>query len=124
MKYECPFCSATIEVNHPKIIHSGFSDCGFLYCSKCGDLLTWNMYDVGYRALMQDKAPWVLTEEDKHKVESSVIGCPCGGRFTFVAKPRCPNCNTEIPGILPDKMHWVQLKNLIDGEKVNIWRTQ
>ena len=124
MKYTCPFCNTLIEVNYPDIIHAGFSDCGFLYCNRYGDLLTWSMYDVGYTTIIKGKPPWSLGEEEKVKIENALIDCPCGGKFKFQCHPRCPSCNNEIPEIAPDRIHWVRLRNLIDGEKQNIWKSQ
>ncbi len=124
MKYECPSCKLTIIAEYPDVIHAGFSGCGFMYCDECGDLLTWSTYDVGYNAAIPENQPWDLTSDEKRRVEKAVIGCACGGTFRFDAKPRCPGCNAEIPGIIPDSIHWVRLKRRIDGEKVNIWKTQ
>ena len=94
-----------------------------MYCNKCGNILTWSTFDPKYRTMV-DKHPWSLTEEEKKKVEEAVIPCDCGGKFTFSANPRCSNCHNEIPGILPDNIHFVVLGNRIDGEKqnVNIWK--
>jgi hypothetical protein len=122
MIYKCPFCHHVIEVNYPKVIHAGFSDCGFLYCNKSGDLITWSSYDKTYESLVPGKHPWMLSKKEQALIEGNLIDCPCGGKFTFAAHPRCPNCNAEIPDILPDDIHWVELKNLIDGEKENIWK--
>ena len=121
--YECPACHYTIKVDYPKVIHAGFSNCGFLYCDKGGDLVTWSSFDKVYESLIPNKHPWTLNAKEKALVERSLTACPCGGKFTFAAKPRCPNCNHEIPEIV-DHIHWVELKNYIDGEKQNIWKSQ
>jgi hypothetical protein len=123
MLFNCPSCEHLIIVEYPRIIHAGFNDSGFLYCNTCGDLLTWSSYDVAYQSLLGGKPPWDLTEDEKSIIESHVVKCPCGGAFTFKALPRCPECTQPIPGIIPDRIHWVQLRNRIDGEKEQIWKT-
>ena len=121
MKFQCPSCSYVIDVSYPKIIHAGLSDCGFLYCDKSGDLVTWSSYDKTYQSLVPNKHPWTLNAEEKALVEQNLIECPCGGKFTFAAQPRCPNCNHGIPNVV-DNVHWIELKNCLDGERQNIWK--
>lgn len=120
MKYTCSFCGFMTEVKYPKIIHAGFSNLGFMYCNKCGDVLTWSSFDPIFEKIVGRKHPWSLTSVEKREVENAIIKCKCGGDFTFSAKPRCPNCNNEIPDIVQDEIHFVILKNRIDGENENI----
>jgi uncharacterized protein with PIN domain len=124
IKQNCPECNYEINVSYPDIIHSGFNDSGFLYCDRSGDLLTWGIYDKRYRELVGDVAPWDLNEEEKKVIESALIQCPCGGTFKFAALPRCPNCNSVLPMLQRDKIHWIRLKDHIDGEKKNIWKVE
>ena len=118
----CRFCNYSINIIYPKTIHAGFSNMGFMYCNKCPNLLTWGSYNRDYMKIIERKHPWALNEDEKKKVEDAVIKCECGGNYTFSAKPRCPNCNNEIPEILPDKIHYIVLKKEIDGHKENIWK--
>ena len=122
MIFQCPSCNFVIDVSYPKIIHAGFSDCGFLYCDKSGDLVTWSSYDKTYQSLVPNKHPWDLNAKEKAIIESNLVACPCGGKFPFAAKPRCPRCNHEIPSIV-DNIHWIDWKNRLDGERRNIWKT-
>lgn len=122
MQYKCPACNYLIDVKYPKVIHSGFSNRGFIYCDKSGDLVIWGTYDQTYVSLIPDKHPWTLNKKEQKILEKGLLDCPCGGKFKFTASPRCPNCNVEIPDILPDDIHWVELKKLIDGDKENIWK--
>ena len=122
MEYTCKFCKQLIKVEYPKIIHSGFDDTGFMYCDKCGDILTWDAYDPNYEAIVGDKLPWMLNDDEKIRVEKAVISCDCGGNFKFEAKPRCPKCNNEIPDILPDAIHFIILNNEINSRERNIWK--
>ena len=118
----CRFCNYSINIAYPKTIHAGFSNMGFMYCSKCPNLLTWGSYNREYMNIIQGKHPWDLNENEKNKVEDAIIKCECGGSFKFSAAPRCPNCNNEIPEILSDKIHYIVLKKEIDGDKENIWK--
>jgi hypothetical protein len=122
INYECPNCHQKINSEYPDIIHSGFNDSGFLYCDKTGDLLTWSSFDKKYIELIGQTQPWQLSTKQKAIIESSLKACDCGGRFLFSATPRCPNCNSPIPGILNDNIHWVRLKKHINGTKQNIWK--
>lgn len=130
MSYECEHCGTLLSNEYPQSIHAGFSNLGFMYCNKCPNLLLWESYDNVYIELIGHKHPWTLTEEEKRKVEDNAIKCECGGKFQFDAKPRCPECNNEIPDILPSSIHFVKLKNVIrgdiegkiQGEKESIWK--
>jgi len=122
INFECPQCHHKIKADYPDIIHSGFDDSGFLYCDKSGDLLTWSSFDPRYVQLVGQIHPWALSKEQKSIVESSLIRCDCGGTFAFAATPRCPVCNHTIPEISIDDIHWIRLKNHIDGRKTNIWK--
>jgi hypothetical protein len=116
MSYKCEFCGTIIPNEYPNLIHAGFSNLGFMYCNKCPNLLVWESYDKIYSTFIGDKHPWTLSEEEKKKVEDNAIQCECGGKFQFDAKLRCPECNNEIPGILPSSIEFIELKNVIQGD--------
>ena len=134
MAFVCKKCKKTISTEgqvlpgYPKEIHSGFANQGYLYCDVCPTLLVFSSFDETYRTLIHKKHPWMLTRDEQKIVEDHLIKCPCGGNFTFDAKPRCPYCNTEIPEINPLRgtetrsIYYVVLKDLIDGDKVKIWK--
>ena len=117
----CRFCEYKINISYPNIIHSGFNENGFMYCDSCPNLLTWSIFDFNYEQLINNKVPWLLNDDEKNIIERSVIKCECGGNFKFSAQPRCPNCNNEIPEILPDKIHYIKLGKVINSSSVNIW---
>jgi hypothetical protein len=79
MHYKCEHCHNTIKIEYPNIIHAGFNDSGFMYCNQCGDILTWSSYDNNYIEIVGSKHSWMLTVEEKNKVENAVISCDCNG---------------------------------------------
>ena len=120
--YVCPFCANEIDISYPNSIHAGFNDSGFMYCDNSSHLVTWSILDKYYKALVNGAVPWLLSAEEKNKIETAVINCECGGSFKFSAKPRCPHCSNEIPEILPDAIHYIKLGKVLDGETENIWK--
>jgi len=120
--HECKFCQHKINTAYPNVIHTGLNNTGFMYCNNCPNVLVWSTFDVNYEMLVGKKHPWALNEIEKRKIESNVISCECNGRFTFNAKPRCPNCNNEIPEIQPDSINFIVLKKRIDSDQINIWK--
>jgi len=120
----CKNCHKEIKVNQKYFYHAGFSDEGFLCCNKCTTILLFSSYDDYYSKLVNDKHPWVLNIKEKEKVERELIKCPCGGRFLFKNKPRCPFCNKPIQNLLPAKIYYVILGKIIDGDKEIIWKNK
>jgi hypothetical protein len=66
--------------------------------------------------------PWALNDEQKAIVENSLKPSICGGQFRFGALPKCPNCNSILKQLLRDNIHYVQITNVLDGDKVEIWK--
>lgn len=120
----CKNCSKKIKIKQEYPYHAGFSNRGFLYCDKDSTILLFSSYDKYYSKLVNDKQPWMLTARDKQKVERGLIDCPCGGKFLFKNKPRCPFCNKSIQNLLPAKIYYVILGKVIDGDKEIIWRVK
>jgi len=90
LELQCKSCGAKMQAER---CHAGFSDMGFLYCSKDSTTLTWGAYDPYFDEVVgEKKMPWALTEEERRRVEDHLIGCPCGGRFLFANPPLCPTC--------------------------------
>ncbi len=75
--------------------HAGFSNEGFMYCSRDETLLTWDAYDPEYRRLTESY-PWMLAADEQKAVESAAKPCPCGGMFAFANAPRCPSCHDVL----------------------------
>jgi len=117
LNYSCGTCKTLISLKYPDIVHAGMSNLGFMYCKQCGKVITWNSFE----AIVGQKHPWMLMDNEKLKIENAVINCDCGGLFSFLAKPRCQSCKTEVP-IDSKDIYYYKINGHIDGEKINIWK--
>lgn len=122
MDIKCPECRRTFEVSQKYPYHAGFGNQGFLYCERCPNLVVFNSFDRRYTAIVGQVHPWGLDFVKKSMVEGQLKACACGGNFRLSAKPRCPLCNAEIPGILPDGIHYIEIGRRFDGDKESIWK--
>jgi len=66
--------------------------------------------------------PWMLTDEDKRRVEDGLIGCPCGGRFLFTNHLICPECGKVFSEPMMKTIYLVILGQHINGEELRVWR--
>jgi len=41
--------------------------------------------------------------------------------IAFDAPPRCPYCNCSLSGLLKDKMHYIEIGDVVDADKQDIW---
>jgi len=117
MQIRCPHCKKEINLRQKYAYHAGFSNQGFLYCGTCTAILEFGTYNPSYVRLVGDKHPWMLTPEEKRKVEEDLRACACGGRFRFDAYPRCPFCSGDISSLLPDSLHFLEIGVLVDADK-------
>ena len=121
----CPICRKPILVKG--IYHAGFNDVGFFYCDNDPTVLTFSAYDESYKKLISNKKPWApraggdLTKHEQRLIERHLRPCPCGGRFRFQNKPRCPSCGSSIERLV-DSIHYIVLQKKIDGDKSNVWK--
>ena len=122
MEISCPGCGRTIILKQPYQYHAGFSDRGFLYCDSCSGLVTFSTYNPFYVRLVGEKHPWSLNQDEKQKVEDHLQPC-CGGagHYRFDAPPRCPYCNCSLSELLIDKMHYIEIGDVVDADKQDIW---
>jgi hypothetical protein len=123
--FYCPSCRKPLPVKG--VYHAGFNDVGFFYCDKDQTVLTFSAYDETYKELIPNKKPWApyaggnLTLQEQRLVEKHLRPCPCGGRFRFHNKPRCPSCGKSI-ATLVDSIHYIVLQTKVDGDKSHIWK--
>ncbi len=121
MEICCAACGVVTKIPQKYAYHAGFSNRGFLYNDSRPSILKFSPYDSKYVATVGDKHPWALNEEEKDKVEKALKPDPSGGHFRFNAYPRCPECNAELPEILPDNVHFIEIGDVIDGDIEGIW---
>lgn len=119
----CEHCGTRVAVKAR--YHAGFSDLGFLYCDKDSKVVTFNAYDPEYHRAVgcNDCVPWQLTDEQQTRVEDALVPCPCGGNFLFKNPLRCPNCGKPLAKPIMKDIYFYVLDQIIDGEKVHIWKT-
>jgi hypothetical protein len=83
-------CSECHRAFGYRLIHSGFNDNAYAYCTQCGMTAILSGYgippDTGARSF----------EAITVQAETYLDPCACGGRFTRGAAPRCPYCNTAL----------------------------
>lgn len=121
MEVKCSVCGAVTKVPQEHQYHAGFSNRGFLYCDSLAAILEFDPYNPKYTAVVGDKHPWSLSDEEKKRVEEALKPCRNGGRFRFGALPRCPSCNAPLPNLLKDDIHFVEIDDVIDADKVDAW---
>lgn len=119
---KCMSCHKSYVV---EVYHAGFSGMGFLYCDKDATVVTWDeIMDKKYRKLVREKVAWSLSKRQKKRVENALKPCPCGGRFRFDNDLHCPTCGKPLAGGISERDIYVCiLDKHVDGEKVNIWKT-
>lgn len=123
---QCPWCSADLTSAITELFHSGRSDLHCLYCEDCGRALRLSWYDRTYARLVRDNHRFPVTlmrVESRQLIEATLQHCPCGGRFTFTAVPRCPVCRGSLEHLLPDGEYCITGPESIDSEKSpeSIW---
>lgn len=110
------------------IVHTGFNDTGYLYCSKDQTVLEFSSFDPFFEKLVGPVHPWVLAQDgrvdDLRKVEDNLIPCPCGGRFSFDNPLICPVCQGVFSEPIAKNIHFIVLDRVIDGQKTNVWKCE
>ena len=118
----CPNCLRKIELLQKGFYHAGFSNLGFLYCNTCTNILEFSSFNINYTRIVGNKHPWMLDESEKAIIERHLAPCPCEGRFSFNAYPRCPFCKGSLSSIIPDTIHFLEIGDVIDGDNNrNVW---
>jgi hypothetical protein len=84
----CDRCGRTFAYH---LIHNGFNESCYGYCSACGMTA---LIDTLYRDRTADGFP-------RHRAitpgaERFLAPCSCGGSFLSGAGPRCPHCNEVL----------------------------
>ena len=117
----CPSCNRAFSYEQ---VHTGFNNTGYAYCHLDGKLLVWDSYDPTYTSLVGRKHPWTLTHQERRIVEQALRPCPCGGRFGMDILPKCPHCLSELPDLLPDRMHFAVFDSYLDPTRDAMWEVR
>jgi hypothetical protein len=88
MTGSCEHCGASFEV---ALIHNGFNDSSYAYCSNCGKtaiLSGWSKnWPNGVKCTQAEIAP---------EMGQYLLACECGGKFFKGSSPRCPKCGQVL----------------------------
>lgn len=113
-------CEACGKLFGYYLIHSGFSDCSYAYCEKCG-CTSVLMYWSWDRSPNTPKLPSGRPPQQEicANWEPYLLPCKCGGQFKKGASPRCPHCHSPLSAVRATA--WIEANAL--GTKVG-WRWQ
>jgi len=75
------------------LVHSGFSDICYAYCTDCGMIAGLSIYSMEMPSLPSGYHPF---QEICVELEPHIQPCACGGTFKKGASPRCPHCNQPL----------------------------
>ena len=70
------------------LIHNGFNDSAYAYCDACGRTVVLS----GWSKIAQ-RVSLHVDQLIEVTVAPLLKACPCKGRFSNSASPRCPSCN-------------------------------
>jgi len=84
----CETCGIHFAYN---LLHSGFDDLAYVYCDSCGRTVV-----LGGWSKIARRMPVLIQVPLQATIASLLKACPCGGRFSNSASPRCPSCNHEL----------------------------
>jgi len=76
---------------HYRLIHNGFNDSAYAYCESCGRTVVLDGWSEAAR-----RVRFRIHQQIEEAIEPLLKTCPCGGRFSHSASPRCPSCNQEL----------------------------
>ena len=77
------------------LCHSGFADCSYAYCEKCGMTAILSLWNKRMPKLSLGAGAWGQ-QEIPVELEQYLRPCECGGVFKRGASPRCPHCSQSL----------------------------
>ena len=84
----CDKCTGTYAYY---LIHNGFDESCYAYCSACGMTA---VIDTEYKDRTAEGFP--PHRSISSRAEQFLAPCSCGGAFKAGAAPRCPHCNQRL----------------------------
>jgi hypothetical protein len=73
------------------LIHNGFNDSSYAYCSSCGMAALLSVYQIPKIGVRLEPFQAI-----KPEIEPFLQNCSCGGKFQSGAMPRCPHCHAHL----------------------------
>ena len=80
----CDHCKGTFRY---RLIHNGFNDSAYGYCSSCSSTVLLS----GYNPVAQ-RVGLAIHQRITPQIEALLKRGPCGDRFRASADPKCPHC--------------------------------
>lgn len=77
------------------IYHSGFGDCAYAYCDRCGRTAVLD----GWNERIPTNIGFKVHAPIARSVEPHLLPCACGGAFRGDASPRCPHCREALSAV-------------------------
>ncbi|TPG64497.1 hypothetical protein [Hymenobacter nivis] len=97
----CPACARLT----PGWRSSGMSECfPHFFCSDCSNVI--------HREADKELVYEAATPELLAQIAATLPVCPCGGRFTPGAGPKCQHCRAEIP-LVADAVAYLHNPNMV-----------
>jgi endogenous inhibitor of DNA gyrase (YacG/DUF329 family) len=85
---QCPACGKTT----PAWQSSGMSQAfPHFYCNRCSNVLLFDAFAAEVYGATKEEMPALL-----ERIKKALPACPCGGRFTAGAGPKCAHCRAEF----------------------------
>ena len=101
----CQHCGAKLPFDRSYPFHAGFSNAGFLYNDAGDASFIWSSFDPDYTALVGQRHPWALSEEERTKIEKALSPCAAGGAWRFSNPARCLHCRGPISGPITETIY-------------------
>ena len=107
MDLACTSCGTVNTFAQPHPYHAGFANQGFLYNEQGTLTLVWSSFDPAYEQIVGKHHPWMLSDEQRKKMEDSLLPAPSGGRWLFTNPARCSSCNNPISGPIAETIYYL-----------------
>jgi hypothetical protein len=101
----CQQCRIELSFDRSYGFHAGFSNSGFLYNDAGDASFIWSSFDPDYAALVGERHPWTLTDQQRQRIEDSLLPSPTGGAWRFSNPARCPHCRGPISGPITETIY-------------------
>ncbi len=102
----CLNCGKTTLFDQPYPYHAGFGNQGFLYNETGNSTLVWSSFDSDYGAIVGEKHPWRLTDDEQGRIEETLLPSPDGSPWGFEFPARCSACGSKIADAIGHSIYY------------------